>query len=73
MKPGEVWSCGLVGDTEPWLYVVVDADPEGVDLILLDSFEEPGCDPGDRVSLSWEDVRCDMAPGRRPLEWKLIT
>jgi hypothetical protein len=72
LKPGEVWSCGLQGDTEPWLYVVIASDDDGVDLILLDSFDEPECDPGDEVSLSWDDIERNSG-GRSSLSWRLVS
>lgn len=59
MKPGEVWSCGHVGDPSPWYYLVLESDDDGVDMVLLNSDGEPDCDPGDRIELSWDDVRRD--------------
>lgn len=71
VKPGEVWKLGEVGDPRPFTYLVVEADAEGVDLVLLDSCDEPDCDPGDRVSLSWEDIKHDDGqPGR--LVWEMV-
>lgn len=71
MKPGEVWSCGHVGDPSPWYYLVLEADDDGVDMVLLDSDGEPECDPGDRVELSWDDIRHDSV-GPQRLVWELV-
>lgn len=71
MKPGEVWSCGHVGDPAPWYYLVLDADKDGVDMVLLDSDGEPECEPGDRVELSWDDVKDYEQAGS--LRWKLVS
>lgn len=71
MKPGEVWSYGHVDDDAPWYYLVLEADDDGVDMVLLDSAGEPDCDPGDLIALSWGDVReAGEAPGR--LVWRLV-
>lgn len=71
MKPGEVWSCRESElDPAPWYYLVLDADSDGVDLVLLDSDGEPDCDPGDRIELSWDDIRRDDR--RSWLVWELV-
>ena len=71
MKPGEVWSCGHVGDPSPWYYLVLEADDDGVDMVLLDSDGEPECDPGDRVELSWDDIQHDSVGSDR-LVWEQV-
>lgn len=71
MKPGEVWSCGMVGDPSPWYYLVLESDSDGVDLVLLDSDGEPDCEPGDLVAMSWDDVR-DDGEGSDRLVWSLV-
>jgi hypothetical protein len=71
VKAGEVWSCGLLGDPSPWYYLVVESDSDGVDLVLLDSDGEPECLPGDRVELSWDDVRREGTTDG--LDWKLVS
>ncbi len=72
MKPGEVWSCGLLGDPSPWYYLVLEADSDGVDLVLLDSAGEPECEPGDQVALSWDDVKHDDG-SEGQLSWQLVS
>jgi len=47
------------------VYLVLEADADGVDLVLLDSGGEPDADPGDMVELAWEDVRSY-------LHWELV-
>jgi len=71
MLPGEVWSLGLPEDDKPWHYLVTEADDDGVDLVLLDSFGDEECEPGDQIALSWDDVRYDDGqPGR--LLWRRV-
>lgn len=72
MKPGEVWSCGMVGDPSPWYYLVLEADAVGVDMVLLDSDGEPDCDAGDRVELSWDDIKDDSRGSPERLVWSLV-
>ena len=71
MKAGEVWSCGHVGDPCPWYYLVLEADKDGVDLVLLDSAGEPECLPGDLVELSWEDVKGYESSGTN--RWSMVS
>ncbi len=70
MKPGEVWKLGLPGDPSPWHYLVVEADGDGVDMVLLDAAGEPNVEPGDVVGFSWDDIR--GRPGHEVLLWELV-
>lgn len=72
MRPGEVWSLGEVGDPSSFLYLVLEADCHGVDLVLIDSSDEPNCEPGDRISLSWDDLRHDDGRYNRPI-WNRVS
>jgi len=67
VKPGEVWSCRENKfDSRPWYYLVLEADEDGVDLVLLDSDGEPMCDPGDLVHMGWCNVRSGLL-------WEAVT
>jgi hypothetical protein len=61
------------GYLSPWYYLVVEADSDGVDLILIDSGGEHSlCMPGDHITMSWDDVRFDNNnEGRR--WWELVS
>lgn len=77
MKPGEVWSCGPLGDPSPWYYLVLESDDDGVDMVLLDADGKPDCEPGDRIELLWDDIQpdsvgLDRLVWDRWLVWELV-
>lgn len=67
MKPGEVWSCREnKSDSRPWYYLVLGANADGVDMVLLDSDDDPDCVVGDIIEMSPDDVSKSF------LLWELV-
>jgi hypothetical protein len=71
VKIGEVWSNGLDNDPSPWYYLVTEVDGDGIDMVLLDSDDDPDGVAGDRIELSWDDVAWENGEQGRTL-WKRI-